>query len=186
MATLSEIEIRKAIERRVSEVIHYACRKTAIGFMLMAATKRGVCAVQFGDNEAQLLSQLKAEFPKAEFIVGAPQNAPELDLWIKALDQHISQSAARPDLPLDIKGSAFQLAVWQFLLSIKEGHVFSYAEVAKQIGKPKAARAVGSACGKNRIAVLIPCHRVLKSDGGLGGYRWGLDRKRALLDKESE
>lgn len=166
------------------EVINFACRHTVLGLMVMAATDKGVCSVQFGDNESTLLSQLRTEFPKAELIVSASQNAPELDIWMEALDQHISQGAPRPDLPLDIRGTAFQIKVWKFLLSIKEGDVLSYGEVAEQIGDPKAARAVGTACGKNLIGVLIPCHRVLRRDGGLGGYRWGLERKRALLEKE--
>jgi len=166
------------------EVIHYACRETAIGFMMMAATDKGVCFVHFGDNDATLLTQLTEEFPKAELTLSASQHAPELDAWIEALDQHVSQCAPRPDLPLDIRGTVFQIKVWQFLLSIKEGDIFSYSEVAEGIDKPKAVRAVASACGKNRIGILIPCHRVLRSDGGLGGYRWGLERKRALLDKE--
>lgn len=167
------------------EVINYACRDTALGLMMMAATNKGVCSVQLGDNENTLLSQLIGEFPKAELIVSASQDAPELDLWIEALDQHISQGAPRPDLPLDIRGTAFQIKVWQFLLSIKEGDTLSYSEVAEKIDKPKAVRAVASACGKNRIGVLIPCHRVLRRDGELGGYRWGLERKQALLNKES-
>ncbi len=166
------------------EVINYACRDTALGFMMMAATDKGVCSVQFSDNRNTLLVQLKEEFPKAELNVSASQNAPELDIWMEALDQHISQSAPRPDLPLDIRGTAFQIKVWQFLLSIKEGDILSYSEVAVKIDKPKAVRAVASACGKNRIGILIPCHRVLRSNGELGGYRWGLERKRALLDKE--
>lgn len=166
------------------EVINFACRHTVLGLMVMAATDKGVCSVQFGDNESTMLSQLRTEFPKAELIVSASQNAPELDIWMEALDQHISQGAPRPDLPLDIRGTAFQIKVWKFLLSIKEGDVLSYGEVAEQIGDPKAARAVGTACGKNLIGVLIPCHRVLRRDGGLGGYRWGLERKRALLEKE--
>lgn len=103
---------------------------------------------------------------------------------MEALDQHISAGGPRPDLPLDMRGTAFQVKVWQFLLSIREGDVLSYSEVAARIDKPRAVRAVASACGKNRIGVLIPCHRVLRGDGGLGGYRWGLERKRALLDAE--
>lgn len=166
------------------ETINYACRQTTLGFMMMAATDNGVCFVQFGDNEQALLEQLSSEFPKAELTISASQDTPELDFWIEALDQHISQGAPRPDLPLDIRGTAFQIKVWQFLLSIKEGDIVSYSEVANEIDKPKAVRAVASACGKNRIGVLIPCHRVLRSNGELGGYRWGLERKRALLDKE--
>ncbi len=101
-----------------------------------------------------------------------------------ALDRHISDGLPRPELPLDMRGTAFQVKVWQFLLSIPEGDVVSYRQVAENIGNPKATRAAASACGRNRIAVLIPCHRVLRGDGGLGGYRWGLPRKAALLEAE--
>lgn len=101
-----------------------------------------------------------------------------------ALAAHLEGFAPRPDLPLDLKGTAFQIRVWRFLLSIPDGDVVSYAELADGIGSPAAVRAAASACGANRIAVLIPCHRVLRSDGALGGYRWGLARKRALLDRE--
>lgn len=166
------------------EVIYYACRETAIGCMIMAATDKGVCSVQFGDDSDALSTLLSNEFPNAELVHSMAQNTPELDNWMIALDKHISQGAPKPDVPLDIRGTAFQFKVWQFLLSIKEGDVMSYGEVAAQIGSPKAVRAVGTACGKNRIGILIPCHRVLRSNGELGGYRWGLDRKRILLDKE--
>jgi len=166
------------------EVIVYAGRTTALGLMMMAATDRGVCFVEFGDDEASLVGRLRSEFPKAELTASPARNAPELDAWMEALDQHISAGAPRPDLPLDMRGTAFQVKVWQFLLSIREGDVLSYSEVAARIDKPRAVRAVASACGKNRIGVLIPCHRVLRGDGGLGGYRWGLERKQALLDAE--
>ena len=166
------------------EVIVYACRMTALGLMTMAATDRGVCFVEFGDDEASLMAQLRSEFPNADLNASPARNAPELDAWMDALDKHISAGAPRPDLPLDMRGTAFQVKVWQFLLSIREGDVLSYSEVAAKIDKPRAVRAVASACGKNRIGVLIPCHRVLRGDGGLGGYRWGLERKRALLEAE--
>jgi len=166
------------------EDIHYACRASALGLMMMAATENGICFVQFADDETELLTQLKGEFPHASLTLSASQHSVALDSWMEALDQHISAGKPRPDLPLDIKGTAFQMQVWQFLLTIKEGEVLSYGEVAEQMGTPNAARAVGTACGKNRIAVLIPCHRVLRGDGGLGGYRWGLERKRTLLAKE--
>ena len=168
------------------EIISYAFCTTVLGLMMMAATDKGVCFVQFGDDEDSLISKLKEEFPNAELQASPAQEAPELDAWIKALDQHISQGAPRPDLPLDMRGTAFQMQVWQFLLSIREGDVLSYSDVAARIDKPKAVRAVASACAKNSIGVLIPCHRVLRGDGGLGGYRWGLERKRALLDAERE
>lgn len=168
----------------LGEVIYYANRNTAIGLMMMAATERGVCFVSFADESNALLTQLQNEFPNAHLTQSNSQNTPELDAWVEALDQHVNQNAPKPNLPLDIRGTAFQIKVWQFLLSIKEGETFSYSEVAKEIDKPKAVRAVASACGKNRIGILIPCHRVLRNDGGLGGYRWGLERKRTLLNKE--
>lgn len=166
------------------EVITYACRNTALGLMAMAATDKGVCFVQFGDDETSLLSSLETEFPNAELSASPAQETPELDAWMEVLDQHISKGAPRPDLPIDMRGTAFQMKVWKFLLSIREGDVLSYSEVAAKIDEPKAVRAVASACAKNRIGVLIPCHRVLRGDGSLGGYRWGLERKRALLDAE--
>lgn len=166
------------------ETITYAWRNTALGLMAMAATDKGVCFVQFGEDEKSLLTKLQTEFPKAKLTASPAQNRPEFDAWMDALDTHISKGAPRPDLPLDLRGTAFQMKVWRFLLSIREGDVLSYGEAAALIDKPKAHRAVASACAKNRIGVLIPCHRVLKGDGGLGGYRWGVERKRALLDAE--
>lgn len=191
MTTLSENEMHNAIARRDTskvggkrEIIHYACRETVLGFMIMAATNKGVCSVQFDDNEGALLTLLSREFPDAQLVLSTVQNAPELDNWVLALAEHISQGAPQPNIPLDMRGTAFQMKVWQFLLSIKEGDVMSYGEVAKHIDKPKAIRAVGTACGKNSIGVLIPCHRVLRGDGSLGGYRWGLERKTMLLAME--
>lgn len=167
-----------------ARLIVYAYKNTSMGLMAMAATSRGVCFVQFGEDQETLLAMLKAEFPKADVIPSPAQSTPELDSWIEALNQHISKGAARPNLPLDIRGTEFQMQVWQFLLSVREGEVISYSELAAQINKPKAFRAAATACAANRIGVLIPCHRVLRGDGSLGGYRWGLERKRALLDAE--
>lgn len=166
------------------ETIAYACRKTALGIVLMAATGRGVCFVQFGDNAGALLEQLRREFPHAELIASDAREAPELDAWIGALEAHLGRGGPRPELPLDLRGTAFQMRVWRFLLSVREGEVISYGEVARRIERPRAARGVAAACAANRIAVLVPCHRVLRGDGGLGGYRWGSERKRALLDTE--
>jgi AraC family transcriptional regulator of adaptative response/methylated-DNA-[protein]-cysteine methyltransferase len=166
------------------ETITYACRTTALGPILVAATDKGVCFAQFGDDEASLIALLKAEFPNAEQRPSPAQNTPGLDAWMDALDRHISQGGPRPDLPLDMRGTAFQMKVWQFLLRIREGDTLSYSEVAAQIDKPKAVRAVASACARNRIAILVPCHRVLRGDGSLGGYRWGLQRKQTLLAME--
>lgn len=166
------------------EYISYVSCKTSLGLMMMAATDKGVCFAQFGEGEAALLVQLQTEYPNAQLLPSDAQNSPDLTAWITALNQHISQGAPRPDLPLDMRGTAFQMTVWKFLLSIKEGDVLSYSDVAKGIDKPKAFRAVATACAKNTIGVLIPCHRVLRGDGSMGGYRWGLERKRTLLASE--
>lgn len=182
------------------EVIHWAARETRLGWLAMAATGRGVCFAQFGETPSALGAELAREFPKARRLTSAAQAATaaahggamaaddpagQLDAWIAALEAHLARSAPAPELPLDLRGTAFQMRVWRFLQGIPLGEVRSYAEVAAGIGTPKATRAVGTACGANRVAVLVPCHRVLRGDGALGGYRWGLERKRALLDAEA-
>ena len=166
------------------EMIAYACRQTALGLLMMAATDKGVCFAEFGEDEETLHEQLQKEFPKARLVNSKASESPELDSWMGALDEHLCKDKPRPDVPLDIRGTAFQTRVWKLLLSVREGEVVSYTELARRLGEPKAVRAVASACGRNRIAVLIPCHRVLRSDGSLGGYRWGLNRKQRLLQKE--
>lgn len=163
------------------ETIGYACRESALGPLLMAATDHGVCAALFGESEDDLLHQLAAEFPSATL---EPACAAPLGDWMAALDAHLRRGGPRPDLPLDLRGTAFQIRVWRFLTQIPIGETRSYGQVAQAVGQPGAARAVGSACGRNRIAVLAPCHRVLRGDGGLGGYRWGEGRKRKLLAVE--
>ena len=166
------------------ETIAYAYRDSALGALVMAATMRGVCFAQFGSSKEMLVKQLREEFPKASIVESFMTDSPELDAWIQALEAHIAGTGPRPELPLDLRGTAFQVRVWKFLLAVPEGAVVSYREVAQGVGAPKAVRAAASACAANRIAVLVPCHRVLRGDGGLGGYRWGLDRKRALIDIE--
>lgn len=166
------------------ESIRYACRATELGSLMMAATPRGVCFAQFGDRDAELLAQLRREFPNADIQPSSAQDSPELDDWIDALNRHLRDRAPRPDLPLDLRGTAFQIRIWRYLVGIDEGDVISYGELARGIDEPKAVRAAATACGANRIAILIPCHRVLRGNGDLGGYRWGLDRKRALIDVE--
>jgi AraC family transcriptional regulator of adaptative response/methylated-DNA-[protein]-cysteine methyltransferase len=166
------------------EKISYACRDTSLGPLMMAATARGVCFAEFGESSTALLEQLAREFPAATLEPSAQAASPALDAWMQAFARHLDSAAPRPDIPLDLRGTAFQVRVWRFLLGLAAGDVVSYTEVARAIGAPKAVRAAASACGANRIAILIPCHRVLRGDGGLGGYRWGLDRKRALIDRE--
>lgn len=166
------------------EMIAYAFRNTSLGPLLMAATDRGVCFAQFGRSERSLIEQLHTEFPKATIHESVATESPDLDAWIRALEAHVAGNAPRPNVPLDLRGTAFQVRVWRFLLDVPEGDVLSYSEVARGIRSPKAVRAAAAACAANRIAILVPCHRVLRGDGGLGGYRWGLERKRLLIDHE--
>lgn len=182
------------------ETIHWALRETRLGWLAMAATERGVCFAQFGHDADALEAELAREFPRATRIESAASAVStagrktsradndariQLDAWIDALDAHLSAAAPAPTLPLDLRGTVFQMRVWRFLQGIPLGETRSYAEVAQAIGAPKASRAVGTACAANRVAVLVPCHRVLRGDGALGGYRWGLERKRALLAAEA-
>jgi AraC family transcriptional regulator of adaptative response/methylated-DNA-[protein]-cysteine methyltransferase len=166
------------------ESVHYACRETTLGLLMMAATGRGVCFAEFGESREALVQQLAKEFPAATLEESSRAGASELDAWIRAFTRHLAGTEPRPDVPLDLRGTAFQVRVWRFLLGLAAGETVTYTAVAAAIGSPKAVRAAASACGANRIAVLIPCHRVLRGDGGLGGYRWGIQRKQALLDAE--
>lgn len=166
------------------EFVAYACRDTSLGRLMMAATDQGVCFAGFGDSETALRNQLAKAFPNVPLGRSAANASPQLAAWILALDQHVSQNMPAPDIPLDIRGTAFQMRVWERLLNVRQGDAVSYTELAKRLGQPTAVRAVASACARNRIAVLIPCHRVVRTDGSLGGYRWGLDRKRRLLEQE--
>ena len=167
------------------EQIYYAAsRTTALGELLIAATERGICFVQFADKRQQLFEALAREFPNAELIASENSDSQIFKDWVAAIEQHLAGDEPRPELPLDLRGTAFQIKVWQFLISTGTGDVLSYKELAASIGKDSAVRAAASACAANKIAVLIPCHRVLRSDGQLGGYKWGLARKRALLDRE--
>lgn len=164
--------------------ISYAAAQTPLGRLMIGATDRGICFIQFAAAEAELLDMLRAEFPAAALAPMDARAQPLFDGWIARLCEYLKGGAELPDLPLDIRGTAFQMKVWKFLQRIPRGKTQTYAEVAKGIGSPRAARAVASACAANRIAIAIPCHRVIRGDGGPGGYKWGLARKRELLDIE--
>ena len=166
------------------EEISYAIRKCSLGLIIMAATDRGVCMIHFGDKRDELINQLKSEYPNAALVETPPSSDDHLNEWIEAFERHISHGAARPDILLHLNGTAFQIKVWRFLMSVKPGEVLSYKEQAERMGIPKAVRAVASANARNNIGVLVPCHRILRGDGSLGGFRWRLDRKRALIDTE--
>lgn len=166
------------------QVIAYAVCDTKLGLLAMAATDKGVCFAQFGDSAEALIAAIHREFKAAVIVASDSQNSPMLAAWIEALNQHISHGSAKPELPLDMRGTVFQIQVWEFLLQLKPQATITYSQVAIGINKPKACRAVATACAKNTIGVLIPCHKVLRSDGSLGGYRWGTERKQALLHNE--
>ncbi|MFN3287684.1 MAG: methylated-DNA--[protein]-cysteine S-methyltransferase, partial [Sphingomonadaceae bacterium] len=155
---------------------------TRFGDLRVAATDRGVAFVAFGSPEATL-AELEAEFPAARLVAGCGDH-PALGEWAAAIEAHLDGRRPDPRLPLDVHGTAFQRLVWDLLVSIPAGRTLSYAALAQAIGRPGAARAAASACAANRIALLIPCHRVIRGDGALGGYRWGLPVKRALLAAE--
>jgi len=161
-------------------VIRFAVGECSLGAILVAATTKGVCAIEFGDDPEGLVRALQDRFPKAQF-VGRDKTFERL---VAEVVGFVEAPARGLDLPLDIRGTAFQQRVWEAIRDIPAGSTASYRDVAKRIGAPKAVRAVAQACGANGIAVAIPCHRVVRTDGSASGYRWGIERKRALLARE--
>lgn len=153
-----------------------------VGRMLVAATDKGICSIQFGGNDSELIEKLRAEFPKAEI----QRKTVVLQRWVDALLKVMYGEQSKQDLPLDIRATAFQMRVWKHLQSIPYGVTQSYSEVAHSLGMSTATRAVARACATNPVAIAVPCHRVVRSNGSLGGYRWGLKRKKQLLSMESE
>jgi AraC family transcriptional regulator of adaptative response/methylated-DNA-[protein]-cysteine methyltransferase len=164
--------------------IRYTIVPSPHGRLLVAATDKGVCAVLLGDHDSSLARQLATQFPHA-----ARTRVDTGDDWLAQLVRRVADQMKRPgsagEIPLDLHGTAFQWRVWQALVSIPPGETRSYTQLARQLGKPRAVRAVAGACAANRVAVVVPCHRVIRSDGSLGGYRWGLPRKAALLAEEA-
>ena len=160
--------------------IRFAVGQCSLGSILVAASDKGVCAIFLGDNPDALARELQDRFPNAQ-LIGDDKAFEQLVAQVVGLVENPHQGV---HLPLDIRGTAFQQKVWQALTEIPLGQTATYAEIAKRIGKPKAVRAVAGACANNKIAIVIPCHRVIRTDGSLSGYRWGVARKRALLQKE--
>jgi len=164
----------------IAATVRYAIADSPLGRMLIAATDRGVCAIQFARSDGELIEGLKREFP---FAARKPDEG-GLQAWIAALLSKMTGSELNAALPLDIRATAFQRRVWTYLQSIPFGAMRSYGQVAKAIGQPSASRAVARACATNPVAVAIPCHRVVREDGSISGYRWGVERKKALLEME--
>jgi AraC family transcriptional regulator of adaptative response/methylated-DNA-[protein]-cysteine methyltransferase len=152
-----------------------------LGWMLMAASARGVCWLAFGDTPDALLGDLRAAHPKATLV----DDEARLRAWFEQVREHLLLPRAALDLPVDVQGTAFQSRVWSALRSIPLGETRSYGELAAALGQPTATRAVASACARNQVALVIPCHRVIGRDGGLAGYRWGVERKRRVLAAEN-
>lgn len=166
--------------RGTGETIHYTAVPTTLGLLLVAVTARGVCSVSLGDDEPWLVERLRGEYLGAELVRATDAR----DRIVDAVVAYVEGRATDTELPLDVRATSFQWQVWRALQRIPEGATRSYQAIATELGRPTAARAVARACASNRVAVLIPCHRVVRSDGELGGYRWGIARKAALLARE--
>ena len=162
--------------------IRFALGECSLGSILVAASEIGLCAIALGDDPDHLARELQDRFPQAELIGGDN----EFEQWVAKVVGFVEAPAIGLDLPLDMRGTAFQLRVWQTLKQIPVGEKVSYTDIAQRIGAPKAVRAVAGACAANTLAVAIPCHRVVRSDGGLSGYRWGVERKAELLRREHQ
>lgn len=162
--------------------IGYTVVKSSLGRLLVAATPRGICSVMLGDSKRDLTRELQQEFPGARL----EKDDERLRLQARALLACLEGETPHPDLALDVRGTAFQMRVWEELRRIPRGQRISYGELARRIGRPKAARAVARACAANPLAILTPCHRVVRENGDLAGYRWGIERKWWLLEQEQD
>jgi len=161
--------------------MRFAIGECSLGSILVARSERGVCAILIGDDPDRLARDLQDRFPRAQLIGGDA----EFEALVAKVVGFVEAPGLGLDLPLDVRGTAFQQRVWQALREIPAGETVSYTDLARRIGAPKSVRAVAAACAANTLAVAIPCHRVVRNDGGLSGYRWGVERKRALLDRET-
>ena len=169
------------ISRSGAETIRFVVAASSLGQLLVARSARGVCAVLIGSESDLLRRDLRQRFPGANLVEGEG----ELERVAAEVVECVENPVRRPELPLDLRGTEFQREVWRALREIPVGETVSYTELARRIGRPGSVRAVGQACGANSLAVIVPCHRVVRSDGGLSGYRWGVERKQALLKLEA-
>jgi len=160
--------------------IGYSVAKSTLGKVLVAATERGISAVYLGDKDAELVAELRSEYPRAD--ISPASHA--FERWVKEIVQRVEGNPPRLELPLDLQATAFQRRVWQELQRIPRGTTRTYSQIARELGNPKAVRAVARACATNPVSIVVPCHRVIRGDGSLAGYRWGLSRKQQLLTRE--
>jgi AraC family transcriptional regulator of adaptative response/methylated-DNA-[protein]-cysteine methyltransferase len=175
---MTPTKFRRGGERTI---IRFAIGDCNLGAILVAATDRGVCAILLGEDPDALARQLQDRFPRAD-LIGADA---DFEATVARVVAMVEQPGVGMDLPLDIRGTAFQQRVWEALRQLRSGETASYAEIARRIGAPKAARAVAQACAANKLAVAVPCHRIVRTNGDLSGYAWGVERKRALLEREA-
>jgi len=164
------------------QTIYYSVMNCPLGFILLAATKKGICTVRLGESKRALIDEVKDEFKHAEIY----PSGSDLSKWSQLLVNYLSGNIPWPKLPYDVQATAFQRKVWDSLRTIPEGQTMHYAEIAAAIGEPKAVRAVARACASNPVAIVVPCHRAVPKSGGVGGYRWGAERKKKLLDNEKQ
>jgi AraC family transcriptional regulator of adaptative response/methylated-DNA-[protein]-cysteine methyltransferase len=162
--------------------IGYAIAKSSLGKILVGATERGISAVYLGDADAKLVEELRDEYPRAEISAAGGS----FEQWVKEIVERVEGNPPRLELPLDLQATAFQRRVWQELQMIPRGSTRTYTQVARALGNPKSVRAVARACAMNPVSIVVPCHRVIRQDGSLAGYRWGLSRKQQLLAQERE
>jgi AraC family transcriptional regulator, regulatory protein of adaptative response / methylated-DNA-[protein]-cysteine methyltransferase len=172
---------KQLLDGAKGQQIRYAVEPCALGVVLVAATEKGVCGIEFGESAHDLVQRLRDRFPKASLVPGDP----DFQDWIGRVLRYIEHPRGLLELPLDVRGTVFQRQVWDALGTIPSGQTASYGDVARAIGQPKAVRAVAQACASNDIALAIPCHRVIRGDGQLSGYRWGAQRKTELLRREA-
>ena len=167
--------------------IAYATIDSTLGRMLVAGTRRGVCFAAMGEADSELVAELRGDYPRATIRVAEAKRREDarVERWADALAEYVAGKAKMPAPPMDIRGTEFQFAVWRQLRAIPPGETRSYSEIARTIGRPRAVRAVGTANGANPVSIIIPCHRAIRASGHLGGYRWGLERKRKLLEMEA-
>ncbi len=166
----------------MGEIIYYSIKPTKDFKILMAASEIGVCAVEIGNDENALFAGLKDEFPNAQ--LKQTNDSQELNDWLDALIEYLNHNGVRPNLPLDLRGTILQEKIWRFLTQLQKGETISYGELSDKIGLKSGARAIANAVGKNKIAILVPCHKVLRMDGSIGGYKWGAKIKEKLLQEQ--
>jgi len=168
--------------------IAYSIVDSALGRLLVAGTRRGICFAAMGESDRRLVAELRADYPRASIRIDDPnrrRSDSSVGKWARAIANYVAGRSAMPAPPMDVRGTSFQFSVWEQLRAIPAGQTRSYAEIARLIGRPRAVRAVDTANGANPVSIVIPCHRAIRASGHLGGYRWGLKRKRLLLEMEA-